>query len=114
MRGSAAGHLAGAGSGIAAVTVKLITTRLAAPLPASLAKAPTLPFPGKEGDGTDWLDRPGDVFVHSINDLLALPGLQHGLPNVVEACCSVSVVELSINALIFSFLLPAPVRPSLP
>ena len=65
------------------------------PFPSSIDLLSHSPSAGGEGLGTDWPQASSDAFVHSVNNLVALPSRQHDLPYVPQSVCSVPVPVIS-------------------
>ena len=91
MKGNAGGHLGGASSATTAAIARESIPRLTAPFPAQLDFVPAPPPLEGEGDSTEGRGTPSVVFVHSFNDVIALPSQPNGLPQLAKLCCPVPV-----------------------
>jgi len=89
MKGNAGGHLGGAGSTTNAATARESIPRLTAPFPTQLDFIPAPPSLGGEGDSSDGQGTPSVVSVHRLDNFLALPSQQNGLPQLANLFCPI-------------------------
>ena len=106
MKGNASGDMGGASSATTAAIARESMPRLTAPFPAQLDFVPAPPPLEGEGDSTEGRGMPSVLFVHSFNDVIALPSQPNGLPQLAKLCCPVPVsVPVSLPVSV-------PVKPS--